>query len=110
MPALASFSAPSWQSRQDGPRTVWASWLKGRRAGAGGGKITWIRLHDESTTVSPASTETITIASPGSRHEIHRTRFLEGMAKPDLKDPEGTDRGLLQGELRVDGGSFGNLP
>ena len=37
MPARASFSAPSWQSAQATPRTVWASWLKGRGGGGAGG-------------------------------------------------------------------------
>src|SRR6185436_11604818 len=96
IPAFASFSAPSWQSTHEMPRTVCASWLKGRGGGAAGGKIAWKRLQDETTTASPATRQTVTIANPGWRQEIQRTRGLEGMSESEFKDTECPDRIVLQ--------------
>src|SRR5579862_7807343 len=110
IPALASFSAPSWQSKQEIPRTVWASWLKGRGSGGGAGNTARIRLQEVANVHRPSATAARRTARPGSRHEIQDAHGLEGMPEPEFEDAESRDRILFKGEPDVKGRALGDFP
>src|SRR5262245_19600743 len=88
IPAFASFSAPSWQSRQEIPRTVCASWLNGRGWGAADGKIACMSEQEETATASMAMRQSGTITIPGWRQDTQRTRGSERMTEPEFQHVE----------------------